>query len=68
MSRINQKTIELKKNYIKNVIDKIKKGTATAPEVSKACDTIHWLWKWKVIDREESGRLADEISDAMEGK
>ena len=26
------------------------------------------MWKWKVIDREESGRLADLLSDAMEGK
>ena len=65
---IKQKTIDNKLKFINNVIEKIKRGTATMPEIDKACDTIAWLWKWKVIDREESGRLADRISDAMEGK
>ena len=37
-------------------------------EIDRACNIIEWLWKWKVIDREESGKLADMISDAMEGK
>lgn len=37
-------------------------------ELNNACEMVHWLWKWKVIDREESGRLADLLSDAMEGK
>lgn len=65
---IKQKTIDNKLKFINDVIEKIKRGTARMPEIDKACDTIHWLWKWKVIDREESGRLADRISDAMEGK
>lgn len=65
---IKQKTIDNKLKFINNVIEKIERGTATIPEIDKACDTITWLWKWKVIDREESGKLADRISDAMEGK
>ena len=68
MSRISQKTIDTKITFINRVIEKIKRGTATGPEIDKACDTITWLWKWKVIDREESGKLADRISDALEGK
>lgn len=67
MAKINQKTIDNKLKFINNVIEKIKRGTATTSEIDRACDTISWLWKWKVIDREESGRLADAISDAMEG-
>ena len=65
---INQKTIDNKLKFINTVIEKVKHGTATMSEIDKACDTIAWLWKWKAIDREESGRLADRISDAMEGK
>ena len=65
---IKQKTIDNKLKFINTIIEKIERGTATIPEIDKACDTIHWLWKWKVIDREESGRLADRISNAMEGK
>ena len=65
---IKQKTIDNKLKFINTVIEKIRRGTATMSEIDKACDTITWLWKWKVIDREESGRLADEISNAMEGK
>lgn len=68
MSRISQKTIDAKIKFINNVIEKIKRGTATGVEIDKACDMITWLWKWKVIDREESGKLADRISDALEGK
>ena len=67
MAKINQKTIDNKLKFINNVVEKIKRGTATTSEIDRACDTISWLWKWKVIDREESGRLADAISDAMEG-
>ena len=67
MAKINQKTIDAKKKFINDVIEKIKKGTAAQYEIDKACDTIYWMYQWKVIDREESGRLADAISDAMEG-
>lgn len=68
MSRISQKTIDTKVRFINDVIEKIKHGTAAMSEIDKACDMIHWLWKWKVIDREESCKLADAISDAMEGR
>ena len=68
MSNVSQKTIDTKIRFINSTIEKIKRGTATTPEIDKACDMIHWLWKWKVIDREESGKLADRISDALEGK
>lgn len=68
MSKINQKTINTKKKFVNDVIEKIKKGTAAQYEIEKACDIIYWMYQWKVIDREESGRLADAISDAMEGK
>ena len=65
---ISQKTVDQKIKFVNGVIEKIKRGTASTFEINKACDTITWLWKWKVIDREESGKLADAISDAMEGK
>lgn len=65
---ISQKTIDNKLKFINGVIEKIRRGTATSYEIDKACDMISWLWKWKVIDREETGKLADAISDAMEGK
>lgn len=65
---ISQKTIDNKLKFINGVIEKIWRGTATSYEIDKACDMITWLWKWKVIDREECGKLADAISDAMEGK
>ena len=68
MANISQKTIDNKLKFINNVIEKIKRGTATISEIDKACDTIAWLWKWKVIDREECGKLADRISDAMKGE
>ena len=68
MSNVSQKTIDTKIRFINNTIEKIKRGTAMTSEIDKACDMIHWLWKWKVIDREESGKLADRISDALEGK
>ena len=68
MSKVSQKTIDTKIRFINGVIERINHGTATMSEIDKACDTIHWLWKWKVIDREESGKLADRISDALEGK
>ena len=29
---------------------------------------LHGVCDMRVVDREESGRLADRISDAMEGK
>lgn len=67
-SKVNQKTIDYKKKFINDTINKIRKGTASSTDIATACDMITWLWKWKVIDREESGRLADMISDAMEGK
>lgn len=65
---IKPERIEYKKNYINSVIKKIHNGSASMQEMDTACDMIYWLWKWKVIDREESGKLADLISDAMEGK
>ena len=68
MSKISQKTINSKKEFVFTVIEKIKRGTVTMSEIDGACNIIEWLWKWKVIDREESGKLADMISDAMEGK
>ena len=68
MSRISQKTIDNKLKFINGVIERIRRGTATSCEIDKACDMISWLWKWKVIDREESCKLADRISDALEGK
>ena len=68
MSRVSQKTIDTKIKFINGVIERVKHGTATMSEIDKACNMISWLWKWKVIDREESGKLADRISDALEGK
>lgn len=68
MSKISQKTINSKKEFVFTVIEKIKKGTVTMSEIDRACNIIEWLWKWKVIDRDESGKMADMISDAMEGK
>jgi len=68
MANISQRTIDHKINFIKNVIQKIRRGTATMPEIDKACDTIHWLYQWKVIDTEKSCELAEEITNAMEGK
>lgn len=68
MSKISQKTINSKKEFVFAVIEKIKRGTVTMSEIDRACNIIEWLWKWKVIDRDESGKLADMISDAMEGK
>lgn len=68
MSKISQKTINSKKEFVFTVIEKIKRGTVTMSEIDRACNIIEWLWKWKVIDRDESGKLADMISDAMEGK
>ena len=65
---ISQKAIQHKLDFINNVIKKIKRGTATMAEIDKACDTIHWLYQWKIIDREKSCELAEEITDAMEGK
>lgn len=67
-SKVSQKTIDYKKKYIDTVISKVRRGSASMEELHNACEMIHWLWKWKVIDREESGKLADLISDAMEGK
>ena len=66
--KVSQKTIDYKKKYIDTVISKIRRGSVSMEELNNACEMIHWLWKWKVIDREESGKLADMISDAMEGK
>lgn len=65
---ISQKAIQHKLDFINNVIKKIKRGTATMPEIDKACDTIHWLYQWKIIDREKSCELAEKITNAMEGK
>ena len=65
---ISQKTIDQKIKYINVTVEKIKRGTASVPEIDKACDIVTWLWKWKVIDRDECGKLADALSDAMEGK
>lgn len=65
-SRISQKTIDYKKNYVYQIVDKVKRGTATSAEISSACDAVYWLWKWKVIDRVESDKLADMLADAME--
>lgn len=67
-SKISQKTIDYKKKYVNNIISKVRRGSASMEELNNACEMIHWLWKWEVIDREESGKLADLISDAMEGK
>lgn len=64
----SSKNIEYKKKFINDTIKKIRRGTATSGDISTACNMIDWLWRWKVIDREESGKLADMISDAMEGK
>lgn len=66
--KVSQKTIDYKKKYVYQVAEKVRRGTASMQEIATACDMITWLWKWKVIDREESGRLADIMSDAMEGK
>ena len=66
--RISQKTIDNKIKYVNITVEKIKHGTASVPEIDKACDIVTWLWKWKVIDRDECGKLADALSDAMEGK
>ena len=65
---ISQKTIDQKIKFINVTVEKIKRGTASVPEIDKACDIVTWLWKWKVIDRDECGKLADALSDAMEGK
>jgi len=66
--KISQKTIDQKIKFINVTVEKIKRGTASIPEIDKACDIVTWLWKWKVIDRDECGKLADRISDAIEGK
>lgn len=65
-SKINQKTVDRKKDYVYRIVDKVKRGIATSAEISSACDTVYWLWKWKVIDRAESDRLADMLTDAMD--
>jgi len=67
-SKISQKTIDYKLKYVNDVAAKVRRGYATTQELNNACEMVYWLWKWKVIDREESGRLADLLSDAMEGK
>lgn len=67
-SKISQKTIDYKLKYVNDVAAKVRRGSATFQEINNACEMVYWLWKWKVIDREESGRLADLLSDAMEGK
>lgn len=59
---------DYKLKYVNQVADKVRKGYASMQELNNACEMVHWLWKWKVIDREESGRLADLLSDAMEGR
>lgn len=66
--RISQKTIDYKLKYVNTVAAKVRRGAASMQELNNACEMVAWLWKWKVIDREESGRLADLLSDAMEGK
>lgn len=65
---ISQRTIDHKLNFINNVIQKIKNGTASMAEIDKACDTIYWLYQWKVIDRDKSCELAEKITKAMEDK
>ena len=65
-SKISQKTIDYKKNYVYQIVDKVKRGIATPAEISSACDTVYWLWKWKIIDKQESDMLADMLTDAME--
>ena len=67
-SKVSQKTIDYKKKYVYQVAEKVRRGSASMQELNEACEMIHWLWKWKVIDREESGKLADMISDAMDSK
>lgn len=62
---ISQKAIDQKIKFVNNTIEKIKCGTACESEISKACDTVYWLWKWKCIDRKKSGELADAITDAL---
>jgi hypothetical protein len=65
-SKVSQRTIDYKKKYIENVVNRISRGLASSTEIATACDMVAWLWKWKVIDREECDQLADLLADAMD--
>ena len=64
---IKPERIESKKKYINQVVDKIRRGTASSEEISKACDSVVWLWKWKHIDDATKDTLCDELINAMGG-
>lgn len=66
-SSIKPERIESKKKFINQVVDKIRRGNASVDEISKACDSVVWLWKWKHIDDATKDELCDKLSDAMEG-
>ena len=66
-SSIKPEKLEFKKKYIDQVIDKIRKGTASIGDISKACDSVVWLWRWKHIDSETKDRLCDKLINAMDG-
>ena len=64
---IKPERIESKKKFINQVVDRIRKGTASTEEISRACDSVVWLWKWKHIDRETMENLCDKLTNAMDG-
>lgn len=64
---IKPERIESKKRFINQVVDRIRKGAASTEEISQACDSVVWLWKWKHIDRETMENLCDKLTNAMDG-
>lgn len=64
---IKPERIESKKKFINQIVDKIHKGTASIEEISRACDSVVWLWKWKHIDRATMENLCDKLTNAMDG-
>lgn len=64
---IKPERIESKKKFINQVVGRIRKGTASTEEISRACDSVVWLWKWKHIDRATMENLCDKLTNAMDG-
>lgn len=62
---IKDSTIQRKIKRIDDALDRMEQGKYADLKLSKICDTIVWLYKFRHIDEAEMNRLTGRATDIL---
>lgn len=63
---MKKEVVERKVKFVEAELERMEKGRQTVP-VSRICDTIAWLWEWRLITEEKMNELADRAIAVIGG-